>query len=159
MAINFSNDKFISEQGGKISAQGRVVQVIETKNTSGMATSSNSPVDFFTSSPITLTNADNYILIELHSDNRTNDWGDGVWNLHYMDILHIQSGVQLTQTGYLGEYTHNIRHIHRTAIHRPLSLGPHTYKCRGWSYTTQSTTFGTGSDGLPAYLRLTEIAF
>ena len=161
MAINFSSDKFLSEQGGKISAQGRIIQVIETKNTGGMNTTSTSPVDFFTSSAITLTNPNNYILIELHSDNRSNDWGDGVWNLHYMDIVHVQSNTQLTQTGYVGELTNSIRHVHRTAIHRPLYSGPHTYKCRGWSYPagSQSTTFGTGSDGTPAYLRLTEIAF
>ena len=160
MAINFSSDKFLSQEGGRISAPGRVVQVIETKNTSGLATTSTSPVDFFTSSAITLANPNNYVLIELHSDNRTNDWGDGVWNLHYMDIVHVQSGTALTQTGYVGEYTNSIRHVHRTAIHRPYTVGPHTYKCRGWSYPagSQSTTFGTGSDGTPAYLRLTEIA-
>lgn len=160
MAIIFSNDKSIQEKGGLISAPGRIVQVIETLNTSGFNTTSTSPVDFFTSSPITLTDPSNYILIELHSDNRSNDWGDGAWNLHFMDIIHVQSGSQLTTTGYVGEQTNAIRHVHRTAIHRPLTSGPHTYKCRGWSYPagSQSTTFGTGSDGTPAYLRLTEIS-
>jgi hypothetical protein len=161
MAINFSNGISLIQEGGKISSPGRVIQVIETTNTSGMNTTSTSPVDFFTSAAITLTNANNYVLVELHSDNRSNDWGDGVWNLHFMDIIHTQSGTQLSSTGYVGEQTLNIRHVHRTGIHRPLSVGPHTYKCRGWSYPagSQSTTFGTGSDGTPAYLRLTEIAF
>lgn len=161
MAIQFSNGRSLSQEGGRISTPGRIIQVIETINTSGMNTTSTSPVDFFTSAAITLTHPDNWVLVELHSDNRSNDWGDGVWNLHYMDIIHNQSGTQLTRTGYVGEQTLSIRHVHRTGIHRPGNLGPHTYRCRGWSYPagSQSTTFGTGSDGTPAYLRLTEIAF
>jgi hypothetical protein len=127
-------------------------------NTSGMSTTSTGAVDFFTSGSITLTNASNRILIELHSDNRSNDWGDGVWNLHYMDIIHVQSGAQLSYTGYNGDYTNSIKHIHRVAFHTPGSIGPHSYKCRGWSYQASSTTFGTGADGTPAYIRLTEIA-
>jgi len=158
MAIIFNNSKQISEVGGKISMPGHIVQTVHTLNTGGMATSSTSAVDFFTSDTITLTNASNKVLIELHSDNRSNDWGDGAWNLHYMDIIHVQSGTQLSYTGYNGEQTNTIRAIHRVAIHAPGSVGPHSYKCRGWSYQASSTTFGTGSDGTPAYMRLTEIA-
>jgi hypothetical protein len=158
MAIHFSNSKSISETGGRIVVPGRIVQTVHTLNTGGMATSSTGAVDFFTSGSITLTNASNKILIELHSDNRSTDWGDGQWNLHYMDIIHVQSGTQLSYTGYNGEYTYTIRHIHRVAIHTPGSVGPHSYKCRGWSYQAKNTTFGTGADGTPAYLRLTEIA-
>lgn len=158
MAIIFNNSKQITEVSSKISIPGHIVQTVHTLNTSGMATTSTSAVDFFTSSTITLTNASNKILIEFHSDNRSNDWGDNVWNLHYMDIIHVQSGTQLSYTGYNGEYTNTIRHIHRVAIHAPGSVGPHSYKMRGWSYQASSTTFGTGSGGYPAYIRLTEIA-
>jgi hypothetical protein len=45
-------------------------------------------------------------------------------------------------------------------MHTPGSVGPHSYKLRGWSYAaTKPTTFGTGSqgDGI-AYIRMTEIA-
>jgi hypothetical protein len=159
MAINFSNNKTLAEEGSKISAPGRIVQVIQTNNTSGMATSSTNPVDFFTSASITLTNASNKVLIEWHSDNRANDWGDGVWNLYYMDLIHVQTGTQLSYTGYRGEYTHSIRHYRKSYMHTPGSVGPHSYKIRGWSYSAASTTFGTGagSDNI-AYIRMTEIA-
>jgi hypothetical protein len=158
MGINFSNNVSLTEVGGRISAPGRIIQVIETSTSSGVNTSSNSPVDLFTSASITLSSASNKILVELHANNRTNDWGDGVWNLYYMDIIHVQSGTQLSYTGYVGELTNNIRHVTRTAIHTPGSVGPHSYKCRGWGYYPYSTTFISGADGTVAYLRLTEIA-
>lgn len=158
MAINFSNDRNLAEVSGKISAPGRIVQIVETTSGSGVATSSTSPIDIFNSASITLTSPSNYVLIELHTNNRSNDWGDGVWNLHYMDIIHNQSGSQLTYTGYNGEFTNNIRHVTRSVLHQPGSVGPHSYRCRGWSYQASSTTFVTGADGTVAYLRLTEIA-
>jgi hypothetical protein len=158
MAIIFNNNKSISEVSGKISAPGRIVQTIETVTTAGVAHASTSPVNIFKSNPITLTNPNNAVLIELHADNRANDWGDAVWNLYYMDIIHNPSGAQLTYTGYRGEQTFNIRHVHRTAIHYPGTLGPHTYTARGWSYQASTTTYITGSDGTPGYLRLTEVA-
>lgn len=158
MGINFSNNRSLVEVSGRISAPGRIVQVIETPTSSGVNTSSTSPVDLFTSAAITLTSASNKILIEAHANNRTNDWGDGNWNLYYMDIIHVQSGAQLSYTGYVGEQTNNIRHVTRTAIHTPGSVGPHSYKLRGWAYSALSTTFISGADGTVAYLRLTEIA-
>lgn len=158
MAIKFSNSKDLSEVSGKISAPGRIVQVVHTESSSGVATSSTSPVDLFSSSSITLTNASNIVLIEFHADNRANDWGDGVWNLYYMDLIHVNSGSQLTYTGYVGEQTNTIRHVHRAAIHTPGSVGPHTYKIRGWSYQASTTTFITGSDAGQAYIKLTEVA-
>lgn len=158
MAINFSNSKILKEEAATITSQGRVVQVIETISNSGVANSSTTPADIFNSAAITLTNPNNYVLIELHSNNRSNDWGDGVWNLHYMDIIHNQSGTQLTYTGYNGEQTNAIRHVTRSVLHQPGSVGPHTYRCRGWSYQNSPTTFVTGADGTVAYLRLTEIA-
>jgi len=162
MAINFGNGQFLSQTGGKISAPGRVIQTVHTVTTGGLQTASTNAVDWFTSGAITLTNASNFVLIEHHSDNRTNDWGDGTWNLYYMDIVHVQSGTQITYTGYVGELTNNIRHVHRVGRHQPGSVGPHTYKVRGWSYTTLNTSFnglnyGVDNDGI-AYLRLTEIA-
>ncbi len=152
----------LSEVSGKISTPGRIVQIVHTTYTSQMNTTSTSAVDFFTSNTITLTNASNKILIELHSDNRTNDWGDGTWNLYYMDLIHVQSGTQITYSGYRGELTNSIRHFHKQAIHIPGSVGPHSYKLRGWSYTTLNTTFNGGSnwvdnDGV-AYIRLMEVA-
>jgi hypothetical protein len=141
-----------------ISAPGRIVQVIETTSGSGVGTSSTSPVDIFNSASITLTNPNNFVLIELHSNNRANDWGDGTWNLYYMDIIHNNTGTQLTYTGYRGEQTNSIRHVTRSVMHQPGNIGPHSYKCRGWSYQASSTTFVTGADGTVAYLRLTEIA-
>jgi hypothetical protein len=158
MAINFSNGKEILEQSARITAQGRIVQVIETVSGTGVATSSTSPVNIFNSTSITLTNPNNYVLIELHSNNRANDWGDGVWNLYYMDIIYNNTETQLTYTGYRGEQTFNIRHVTRSVLHQPGTVGPHSYRCRGWSYQASSTTFVTGADGTVAYLRLTEIA-
>jgi hypothetical protein len=141
-----------------ISAPGRIVQVIETTSGSGVGTSSTNPVDIFNSASITLTNPNNFVLVELHSNNRANDWGDGTWNLYYMDIIHNNTGTQLTYTGYRGEQTNSIRHVTRSVMHQPGNIGPHSYKCRGWSYQASSTTFVTGADGTVAYLRLTEIA-
>ena len=158
MAINFSNDKTLSEVSGKISAPGRIVQTVHTVSSTGVATSSTSPVNLFTSAPITMTNASNKLLIEFQSDNRSTDWGDGVWNLHYMDIIHTASGTQLSYSGYNGEYTFSIRGIHRIAMHSPGSVGPHTYTMRGWSYSANNTTFITGGDGTVAYIRISEIA-
>jgi hypothetical protein len=162
MAINFSNNASISEISNKISAPGRIVQTVHTTWTGHVHTSSTSPVNLFTSNSITMTNASNRLLVELHMDNRTTDWGDGTWNLYYMDIVHVQSGSQLTYTGYVGELTNNIRHVHRVASHTPGSVGPHTYTCRGWSYSALTTVFNgsggwVGNDNI-AYLRITEIA-
>ena len=162
MAINFNNSKSISEVGGKIYVPGQIIQTVHTTYAAQMNTTSTSPVDFFTSNTITMTNASNKLLIELHSDNRTNDWGDGTWNLYYMDIVHVQSGTQLCYSGYIGEVTYSIRHFHRSVTHSPGSVGPHSYKCRGWSYSASNTTFNGGgnwvdNDGI-AYLRITEIA-
>mgnify|MGYP003649225517 CR=1 FL=1 len=158
MAINLSNGKTLSEVGGKISAPGRIVQTVHTISNAGVATSSTSPVNLFTSNAITMTNASNKLLIEFQSDNRSNDWGDGVWNLHYMDIIHSGTGTQLSYSGYNGEQTFSIRGIHRIAVHSPGSVGPHTYTMRGWSYSANSTTFITGSDGYAAYIRISEVA-
>jgi hypothetical protein len=162
MAILFSNNKGISEVSNKISVPGRIVQTVHTVWSSGVSTSTTSPLDLFTSNSITMTNASNKLLIELHMDNRTQDWGDGLWNLYYMDIIHVQSGNQLSYTGYVGEYTNNIRHVHRVASHSPGTIGPHSYKCRGWNYSARATSFNggdswVGNDGI-AYLRITEIA-
>jgi hypothetical protein len=162
MAINFSNDRTLSEISNRISIPGRIIQTVHTTWTSGTTTTSTSPVNLFTSNAITMTNASNKLLIELHSDNRTTDWGDGSWNLYYMDIIHVQSGTQLTYTGFVGELTFNIRHVHRVASHTPGSVGPHTYTCRGWSYSALTTAFNTGGSWVDndatAYLRITEIA-
>jgi hypothetical protein len=158
MAINFSNNVSLSEVGGRISAPGRIVQTVHSITNSGVATSSTSPVDIFSSASITLTNPNNRILIEIHSDNRSTDWGDSTWNLHYMDIIHNQSGAQISYTGYNGTFTNTIYGVHRVGIHTPGSVGPHSYRMRGWSYSAQNTTFVTGSDGTVGYIRLTEIA-
>jgi len=162
MAINFSNNASISEISNKISAPGRIVQTVHTVWNGNTTTTSTSPVNLFTSNSITMTNASNRLLIELHMDNRTADWGDGVWNLYYMDIIHVESGSQLTYTGYVGELTNNIRHTHRVASHVPGSVGPHSYRCRGWSYSANTTAFNTGGSWVDndavAYLRITEIA-
>lgn len=160
MAIIFPNNKILGEVGGKIATTGMIVQTVFTSYSSAMATSSTSAVDFFTSSSITLTNASNKILIQVHSDNRSNDWGDGVWNLHYMDIVHVQSGTQLSYTGYNGEQTYTIRHVDRSVIHTPGSVGPHSYKMRGWSYQASQTTFGGGASDADAtsWINLYEIA-
>jgi hypothetical protein len=159
MAINFGNNATLSQVGTRISAPGRVLQVVQTNNTSGMATTSTSPVDFFTSAGITLASASNRIIIEWHSDNRANDWGDGVWNLYYMQLVYVNTGAVLSYTGYRGEYTNSIRHYHKSVTHIPGSVGPHTYKLQGWSYSAASTTFGTGagSDNI-AYIKMTEVA-
>ena len=152
----------LSQLEGKITTPGRIIQVVHTTHSSLMNTSSTSPVDFFTSNPITLSNPNNRILIEFHSDNRTNDAGDGVWNLYYMDLIHVQSGTQITYSGYRGEQTNSIRHFHKQAIHTPGFSGPHTYRLRGWSYAAYQTTFNGGSswvdnDGI-AYITLKEVA-
>ena len=162
MPIIFGNNQSISEVSNRIYVPGQIVQTVHTTISTGFTTTSTSPVDFFTSNPITMLNASNRLIIELHSDNRTTDWGDGVWNLYYMDIIHVQSGTQLSYSGYIGETTNNIRHVHRSASHAPGTVGPHTYKCRGWSYSASTTAFNTGgswvdNDGI-AYLRITEIA-
>jgi hypothetical protein len=162
MAIIFSNNKTLGEVGGKLSVTGRIVQTVHTTSTATLQTTSTSAVDIFTSSTITLTNASNIILIEFHSDNRLQDYGDGAWNLYYMDLVHVQSSTQLTYSGYRGQYTYNIAYYDKSVTHAPGSVGPHSYKIRGWSYTSASTaSFNLGSqrahDGL-AYIRLSEIA-
>lgn len=159
MAINFSNNASIYEASGRVYSPGRIVQTVHTTYTTGIAVSATSATDLFTSNTITLTNASNKILVEWYSGNRANDWGDGVWNLYYMDVVHVQSGTSLAYTGYHGEFTNSIRHYHKTAIHIPGSVGPHSYKLRGWSYQASSTTFinGDGGDGV-SYIRLSEVA-
>lgn len=160
MGINFANNATLTQAGSYITAPGRIVQTVQTNYSSSMATTSTSPVDFFTSSAITLTNASNKVLVEWHSDNRANDWGDNVWNLYYMQLIYVNSGAALSYTGYRGEYTNTIRHYHKSYMHTPGSVGPHTYKLQGWSYQASNTTFGGGAAGgdAIAYIRLSEIA-
>ena len=162
MPINFGTTAILSEvaAGGRpfISAPGRVLQTVHTTYVLPMTTSSTSPVDYFSSQTITLASASNKILVEWYTEARTNDWGDGVWNLYYMNCIHIQSGTNISYTGYQGEQTFNIRPYHKVAIHTPGSVGPHSYKMQGWSYQASSTTFnGAGGDQV-AYIRLSEIA-
>jgi hypothetical protein len=160
MGINFANNATLTQVGSYISAPGRIVQTVQTNYTGQMSTSSTSPVDFFTSSSITLTNANNLVLIEWHSDNRVSDWGDGTWNLYYMLLIYVNTGAQLSYTGYRGELTNSIRHYHKSTTHSPGSVGPHTYKLQGWSYQALNTNFGGGAAGGDAtsYIRLSEIA-
>lgn len=164
MAIIFSNDKRIQEVSNKITAPGRIVQTVHTLYTGGFATASTSAVDVFTSDTITMTSASNTLLIEWHCDARTNDWYDSNWNLYYQDLVHVQSATQISYTGYVGEYTYNIRSTHRVARHAPGSVGPHSYKVRCWSYAALVTTINnpggynvSGNDGR-AYIRIHEIA-
>lgn len=165
MAIFFSNNKAIQEVNNRITIPGRVVQTVHTEYTSGFATSSSSPTDVFTSNSITMLNASNRLLIEWHGDCRTNDWFDGNWNLYYTDIIHVQSGAQISYSGYIGELTLNIRHAHRVGIHTPGSVGPHSYKMRVWSYYGGYITVvnNPGGYNIPsndgrAYIRISEIA-
>lgn len=163
MAIFFSNNQSIQQVNNRITMPGRIVQTVHTTTTSSLTTTSTSAVDFFTSNTITMLNASNTLLIEWHVDVRTNDWGDSTWNLYYMDLVHVQSSTQISYTGFVGEFTYNIRSTHRVARHAPGTVGPHSYKCRGWSYTTLSTNFGqgpgnnSGSDAI-SYIRIHEIA-
>ena len=161
MAINFSNGVTIEQRGNRIFTPGRVIQTVNTLNTNALQNATTTPADYFTSNSITMTSPDNHLLIEWHVDVRTNDWFDGNWNLCYMDLIHVQTGTQFTYTGYEGEYTYNIKHLHRTAYHRPGSVGPHSYKLRGWSYYNLNTSFnGTagwvGNDN-QSWIRITEI--
>ena len=162
MAIIFSNNKSLAEINGKISVPGRIIQTVHTQSTATLTTSSTSFVDFFTSNSITLTNASNKILVEFHSDNRHYDSGDGVWNLYYIDIVHVQSGSQITYSGYRGQYTFNIAYYDKSVIHTPGSVGPHSYKMRGAVFNasygvTYNRSDHRGHDGI-AYIRLSEIA-
>jgi hypothetical protein len=160
MGVYFPNTALL-EVGTKLSAPSYVVQTVHNISGASTATTSTSPVDLYTTpTGITLTNASNKILIEFCWENRANDWGDGVWNLYYMDLIHIQTGAQLTYTGYRGEYTYTIRPTRRQVIHTPGNVGPHTYKVRGWCYSASQTTFGGGAAGGDGnyYIRMTEIA-
>ena len=159
MSINFSNSAVLSEVGARISSAGRIVQT-QHKITSGTiaTTTSTTAVDLFTSNPFTMINANNKLLIEWYSDNR-GDVGDNTWNLYYMDLVYVNTSTQISYTGYRGEYTQSIRHVHRIAMHSPGSIGPHTYRIRGWTYNGNSTNFGNGAggDGI-THIRITEIA-
>jgi hypothetical protein len=161
MGIYFPNSS-LTEVGTKITATQHIVQTVHNTGTASTATTSTSPVDLYTTATgITLTAASNKILVEFCWENRANDWGDAVWNLYYMDLIHIQSSTQLTYSGYRGEYTYCIRPMRRQYVHSPGSVGPHTYKVRGWCYQANQTTFGGASAGSPDgiyYIRMTEIA-
>lgn len=162
MAIYYPNGSSLQEISGRVYIPGHVVQTVDTLNTNALVTTSTGPVDYFTSNPITLQSAGNRVVIEWHVDVRTQDWGDGVWNLYYMDLIHVQSGAQLAYTGYEGNYTYCIKHTHRSAYHVPGWVGPHSYKVRGWAYSAKTVYFnGTsgwvGNDN-QSWIRITEIA-
>ena len=159
MAINFSNNTSLSEVSGLITAPSHIVQTVHTATTANTSTTSTSPVDVFTSNPITLSSASNKVIIEVNTGISAGDWGDGVWNLMFIDIVHVNSGTQLTYSGYNGEQTNNRRHIHRMVTHAPGSIGPHTYKLRFWCYQASTGYINGGNmDNTVIYIRLTEIA-
>jgi hypothetical protein len=157
MAIFFANDKTIQESGSRLDIPGHIVQTVHTSGLNNTSTSSTSPVDFITSNPITLSKANNKVLIEINGGLSAADWGDGVWNLMYSDIIHVQSGSQLAFSGYNGEYTFNRRHMNRFIVHQPGSVGPHTYKWRFWCYQGSTGYVNGGNmDNTTIYIRLTE---
>jgi len=160
MAIYFSNGLIMQNIGTKMNLSGHVVQVVNTTTTGTLSTTSTSPMNFFTSNSITLAAANNYILVEWHSDNRE-DYADQAWNLYYMDLVYVNTSTQLSYTGYRGAYTNSINGYHKNYLHQPGSVGPHSYLVRGWAYSSsvnaRFNTSDTGNDGI-AYIRLTEIA-
>lgn len=161
MAINFGNGLVMQNIGTKMNLSGHVVQVINTTTTSSLSTTSTSPVNFFTSSSITLSAANNYVLVEWHSDNRE-DWSDNQWNLYYMDLVYVNTSTQLSYTGYRGAYTSSINGYQKSYLHQPGNVGPHSYLLRGWAYSASvnarfNLSGDVGNDGI-AYIRMTEIA-
>lgn len=172
MAINFNNSVSLSENSSAsfpvIHAPGRIIQTQHKTFTSSMATSQTSAgVDFFYSNSITLSNATNKILIEWFTEARVSDWGDNVWNLYYMQLIYVNTGAQISYTGYNGETTNTIRPYFKVAIHTPGTVGPHVYKLQGWCYPgisstqTQTVIFnGSGNSGgdAVAHIRLSEVA-
>ena len=162
MPINFSNGRVLSEVSGRISAPGRIVQVVHSIHTGSAGTASTSPVDFFTSSPITLTAPNNRVIIELHSEGRQDQgaYAQNNWCLYYMDIIHVNTGAQLSYSGYIGEQNSSITHVHRSTSHVPGNIGPHTYRARFWAYGGNTVNVGNGvadNDSI-AYLRIWEVA-
>jgi len=160
MAIIFPNQSITQGSNNKISATGHVLQTVQTTYTTSVVVNSLSAVDLFTSTTITLASASNRILIDFYQEVGVQDWGDGVWNLYYLDLVHVQTSTQLTYTGYRGDYTYNRRSYKKSYLHTPGSVGPHSYKLRGWCYSALNVTFGngyTGGDGI-AYIRMMEIA-
>ena len=162
MPINFSNGRSLSEASGRVSSPGRIVQVVHSIHTSNASTSSTGPVDFFTSSPITLTNPNNRVIIELHSEGRQDGapYTNGNWCLYYMDIIHVNTGAQLSFSGFIGEQYFSIRHVHRSTSHIPGNIGPHTYRARFWAYGGNSVGVGAfvADNDAISYLRISEIA-
>jgi hypothetical protein len=162
MAINIAGvslNEVSTSTGSRLTTPGRIIQTVHTISTAGVSTTSTSPVTIFNSSSIVLSNASNRILIEVYSENRANDWGDGVWNLYYMGMQHIQTGTTVDFSSFIGDQTFSIRPWHKTAIHTPNSTGPHSYRLYGWSYSANSTTFVTGAGGdNVACIRLSEVA-
>jgi hypothetical protein len=161
MAIIFNNGATLGESAGRINVPGRIVQTVHTVFTTAVSTSSLSAANLFTSNAITLSKANSIVLIEFHCDVRLDSRGDGQWNLYYMDVIHVGSGTQISYTGYVGDYTLTIRHVNRTARHAPGSVGPHTYRMRGWNYSAGTCHFNLSSQrshDSVAYIHLTEIA-
>ena len=157
MPIFFANGTSITEENSRLNIPGHIIQTVHTASTASASTSSTGAVDFLTSNPITLSKATNTVLIEINGGLSAGDWGDGVWNLMYSDIIHVNSGAQLTFSGYNGEFTLNRRHMHRFILHQPGSVGPHTYRWRFWCYQGSIGYINGGNmDTSTVYIRLTE---
>ena len=161
MAINFSNGAILSESGGHITAPGRLVQMVSTVFTNTVNVATTSATDMYTSNPITMSNASNRLLIEFYCNTRKASLGDSVWSLCFVDLVHVQSGGALSYSGYIGDYTQTIRYTNRIASHAPGTVGPHSYKIRGWNYVQGNTNFGgTSQSGTSdsAHIRIMEYA-
>lgn len=161
MPIVFPVNSF-GEVDTRISATQHVIQTVHNVGTTAVSTSSATAVDLYTTATgITLTSASNKIIIDFHWENRGDYGVDGAWSLYYMDLVHVGTATQLCYSGYNGELAPNIRPFRRSYVHTPGSVGPHTYKVRGWSYTAGGgVSFGGASAGGDGryYIRMTEIA-
>ena len=159
MGINFPSQT-ITESAGILNVTGgTVVQVVEIRNTSTVASANWSTQNFWFSGAITPTSASNKILVYIYTPFRM-DAGAGAWSLGFNWVYNTTQSRQIISMGWNGTWRNTISSYEKLYLDSPASTAAQTYSIYVGNYpsgTTYWNSTNSGSDQY-VYLRLTEIS-
>jgi hypothetical protein len=157
MAINFPNNT-ISEVAPGFTYPGAMVQVVEQVLTNNIVFNNWATFNTLGTASITPTNANNTILIYIHTTFRQ-DSTQGTWSLGII-ALRNAAGSELIRGGWNGTWRHVIGHYEKQFLHSPGTTATQTYTLGGYNYPSDGAFYinnATASDAR-TIIRLQEFA-
>jgi hypothetical protein len=140
---------------------GTVVQTVEQRHTSYLASSNSAQNDFFSAS-ITPKSASNKILVYAYAPFRV-DAGAGTWSLGWMWVHNTTRNVGIISSGWNGTWRNTISSYEKHFLDSPNSTAPQTYVFRVSNFPGTTVYWGnhptlpTQGDGY-SYIRMQEIS-